>query len=824
MCRTIGLLAALIFILATVCAGETEAKGRERLSMDFDWKFALGHLYDMDKDYGYRGDNSKLGAHFKTADTSGPARADFDDSRWGTIDLPHDWAMGLEYDKAAERFHGYKKIGVKYPANSVGWYRKSFEIPQTDLNRRLSIQFDGVFRNSRVWLNGHLMARQPSGYTSFAFDITDYANYGRKNTLVVRVDASGSEMENYEGAGLYRHVWLTKTEPLHVAECGTFVTSQVKQTGGKTLAVLTVKTTLANEQDKNASCKLVSTIFDAGGANVGADRTARTINAWESDQAVQSITVEDAKLWSVESPYLYGLTTTIKQDGRTVDTYRTTFGMRTIEFDANEGFLLNGKPTKLKGVCCHQQWGGLGTAVPDRIWDFQIESLKAMGANAYRCSHNQRSPEFLDACDRLGMLVLDEVRTPGSTQEYLGQLETMIRRDRNHPSIILWSLGNEEWVIQDTVTGARLVKTMKRLVHRLDPTRLVTLAMNGGWGSPVSKEVDVQGCQYGNDPAMDALHRKLPQTPIIQTESCATLSTRGIYENDRAKGYYAAYDTKWPDWWGDSSEIMWSFCAKRKWLGGTFVWTGFDYFGEPSPCNWPQLHSNFGIMDRVGFPKDNYYYYKSWWSGETVLHVLPHWNWEGKEGKPIDVWCHSNCEEIELIVNGQSCGRKKMPRNLHLQWEVTYNPGYIEARGYNGGKEVCVGRRETTGEAAAIRLIPDRAKIRADNRDVSLVTVEIVDAKGRLVPTANNKITFTVSDNGKILGVDNGDPSCRVVSGNRPCQVFGGLLQVIVQSGQQAGAITLKARTPDIREAEVTIDAEVCTPEPFVLSLQAGGV
>jgi len=427
--------------------------------------------------------------------------------------------------------------------------------------------------------------------------------------------------------------------------------------------------------------------------------------------------------------------------------------------------------------------------------------------------------------------VMDEIRVSGSSKDKLDELASMVRRDRNHPSVIMWALGNEERAIQGSDVGGRIIRSMKRVVRELDPTRPVTLAMNGDWGSVVTEALDVQGCNYirPKNITLDQLHEKFPNKPIILTESCCHSTTRGVYEPDDA-GRLTSYDEN-PACWGRTAEKMWKWCVERPWMAGTFIWTGFDYAGEPLvfddacnrlPTSWPIIHTQWGIVDRCGFEKDPFYYFKSWWTDEIVLHIFPHWNWRGKEGQEIRVWSYSNCEEVELIVNGKNLGRKKMPRNSHLEWKVKYEPGYIEARGYNSGWLVAVDRQEKTGKATALALKPDRTKLKADNQDVSQVTVEIVDEKGRMVPTANNEITFTISNNGKIIGVCNGDPACHVSENQTTYPAFNGLLMVYAQSGfkPKPGPIALKAQAPGLQPAEVTIEAEAYTPRPFVPSLK----
>ena len=787
---------------------------REPLSMDFGWRFHLGD--DEPVSGGLGGADPTI--YTKTRRAVGAVRPDFDDSEWQEIDLPHDWVVALGFDPRADRRHGHRPVGREYPSSSIGWYRKTFNLPQSDEGKRLSIEFDGIYRDSTAWLNGHRLGRHLSGYTGFRYDISDCANYGDENVLVVRVDARGFELWSYEGAGIYRHVWLVKADPLHVAHWGTRVTPTVEKEAGEISAEVTIQTNILNESDADTTCTLISTVLDADGQVVAEPRISGiAVEAWGKCEIVQHVALKDAILWSVDSPHLYRLVTTIQRGANITDTYDTIFGIRTIRFDADEGFFLNGKSLKIKGLCCHQDHAGLGTALPDAIQEFRIRKLKEMGANAYRCAHNPPTPELLDVCDRLGMLVMDENRMMGSSPESLKQLKSLILRDRNHPCVILWALGNEEMIVQGTEVGARIAATMKRLVKRLDPTRPITLAMNGSWGSQVSQIMDVQGCNYIHCGDADKFHEDHPGKPMLGSETASTLCTRGIYAKDEGNCHVDAYGSTLPTW-GATPEEMWRFWGGRPFVAGVFVWTGFDYRGETTPYLWPAVSSNFGVIDVCGFPKDSFYYYQSWWSDETVLHIFPHWNWPGKEGQGIPVWCYSNCDEVELFLNGKSLGEKVMPRCFHLEWDVEYVPGKLEAKGYKGGREVVTTVVETTGSAAALRLTADRARIRADNQDVFTVAVAVVDGEGRLVSTADNQVTFAVSGRAKIIGVANGDPSSHEPDKADRRKAFNGLCMAIVQSGWTAGDIKLTGESPGLRSASVVVRAEECDARPFVQS------
>ncbi|MGH9401726.1 MAG: beta-galactosidase GalA [Terriglobia bacterium] len=795
---------------------------RERLLLDFGWRFHFGHADNPSLDFGYGRDReyAKTGSCFMWKSEGhrlqpgqpGPSSPSFDDSGWRALDLPHDWAVELPFQE--DRWlteHGSKPLGRTYPATSIGWYRRVFDIPQSDSTKRLSLEFDGVFRNSMAALNGNFLGRNMSGYAPFRYDITDHANYGGKNVLVVRVDATEYEGWFYEGAGIYRHVWLVKTNPVHVPQWGTFVTSEVK--GGA--ATVTIATEVANEDDHDAALQVVSTILDADGKTVSTNRSATlSILAWRRHEVKQKMDVANPALWSIEEPNLYRLVTTIEAGGVVVDRHETPFGIRTVLFDAGKGFFLNGKPVKIKGTCNHQDHAGVGSALPDRLQDYRIAKLKEMGSNGYRTSHNPPTPELLDACDRLGMVVLDETRMFSSDPEGLSQLSRLIRRDRNHPSVVFWSTGNEE-PEQGSDRGARMCATMKRLARRLDPTRQITQAMNNGWGKGISAVLDVQGFNYKHAQQIDGFHHQFPNQPTTGTEVGSTVSTRGIYINDKDEGYVSAYDVNFPPW-ATTAEEWWGLYDQREYLSGGFVWTGFDYRGEPTPYGWPCINSHFGIMDTCGFPKDNYYYYQAWWSGKPVLHLFPHWNWAGKEGQEIDVWCHSNLERIELLLNGKSLGSQNMQRDSHVAWKVTYAPGVLEARGYRGGKLALTAKRETTGEPAKIILRPDRGKIRADGEDVSVIEVHVVDSQGRLAPRAANEISFQISGNGKIIGVGNGNPTSHEPDKASSRQAFNGLCVAITQSTKQAGDFTVQASSPGLESATAVIHCEQAPPRPAV--------
>lgn len=726
-------------------------KVREHLLMDFGWRFSLGNSADFAKDF-YNG-TSDFTWFAKAGYGDGSAAANFEDRVWREVDLPHDWAVELPFSAEASHSHGYKTIGWKYPENSVGWYRKTIFIPESDLGRKISLQFDGVHRNSIVWVNGFYLGQEHSGYTGFEYDITDYLNYGGKNVIAVRVDASIEEGWFYEGAGIYRHTWLNKTSKLHVKTNGTFVTSEV----GAGNAELTIRTSIENENPKPCDFTIEQSLFNADGGKVSYNNSANLhVNAIGEKTCISELYVEKPKLWSLEEPYLYKLVTTVTTAGEVTDVYETTIGIRTIVFDAEKGFFLNGKNIKLKGSNMHQDHAGVGTAIPDELQEFRVKKLMEMGNNAIRTSHNPPTPELLDICDRLGVLVLDENRLMGINSEHYDLLKRLIERDHNHPSVIAWSLGNEEWAIESNILGERITKTMQTYAQTLDSSRRFTVAISGGCGNGTSRSLDVMGFNYLVQCDIDDYHKKFPTQPSIGTEESTSQGTRGIYVNDKSNGRMAPTDRTGE---GPSIETGWKFYDERNFLSGLFFWTGFDYRGEPHPLKWPAVSSQLGILDACGFPKDPFYYLKSWWTTDPVLHITPHWNWNAQEGKEISVWVYSNCDEVELILNKKSLGKKPVLKNSHLEWKIKYNPGTLMAKGYKNGKVVVTDQQQTSGEAANIQLSATKNKVNANAQDVTVITMQVTDQGGKNVPTANNEISFEISGPGKIIGVGNGDPA-----------------------------------------------------------------
>jgi beta-galactosidase len=780
----------------------------ERLRLDAGWKFHLGHACDPAKDFGY-GAASRERPFAKAGHVSKVTSANFDDSQWQNVTLPHDWAIELPFVATKPLpEQGAKPFGREYPETSIGWYRRSFKVDAADSGKRFTVEFDGIMRAATIFCNGHYVGENFSGYAPCRFDLTDWINFGERNTLVVRSDVSSGEGWFYEGAGIYRHVWLTITEPICFARDGNVVRSEILRDSAR----LNFMAEVVNDSDDAKAARVRWQVIDAGGHVVTeAVSQPQTVDAWKQASLTGQIALQNPRLWSCENPYLCRLHCTLEAGGVIKDQTSVSFGIRSVKFDADHGFFLNGKPVKIKGTCNHQDHAGVGAALPDRLQSYRLERLKSMGSNAIRTSHNCPTPELIEAANRLGMLVLCETRMMDSSAEGLSQLERMVRRFRNAPSVVLWSLGNEE-PEQGNSRGIRTVSSMKRLIRHLDPTRLVTVAQNGAFGKGISAVVDVQGFNYVEE-SIDAFHKAFPKQPMIGTETASTLCTRGIYANDAAAGYVSSYDLNAPPW-GKTAEPWWKIYAERPFLAGGFAWTGFDYRGEPTPYSWPCISSHFGILDTCGFPKDNYFYYKAWWGAEPVLHLFPHWNWEA--GKIVDVWVHSNLESVELFLNGRSLGAKKVEPYTHLAWSVPYEPGTIEARGSKSGHVLLTERRETSGAPAKLVLTADRETIDANGEDVAVISVSVQDAAGRIVPTASNHVRFRVNRVGRLLGVGNGDPSCHEADNGDGRSAFNGMCMALVQASRSAGEITIEAEADGIAGARLKVATAKTEPLPAV--------
>lgn len=811
------------------------SESRERLSFNDGWLFSL-------------------------ADDSLAARPEFVDSGWRKLNLPHDWAIEGDFSQDNPSGTG----GGALPGG-VGWYRKTFVAENKDKGKHFRIEFDGVYMNSEVFINGTCLGKRPYGYISFSYDLTPYLKWGEKNVIAVRVD--NAEQPNsrwYSGCGIYRNVWLLKTGDVCVAEWGTYVTTAKVDGQG---ASLNLVTTLENTGKENADVTVRSVLKDAEGKEVAQAESPANVVAEKSAEIAQELQVTSPQLWDVEHPYLYSLVTEVMKGGQCVDRYVTPVGIRTFSFDAAKGFVLNGKPTKINGVCMHHDLGCLGAAVNVRAMERQLQMLKEMGCNGIRCSHNPPAPEWLDLCDRMGFIVMDEAfdmwrkkKTAYDYSRYFNEwherdLHDFILRDRNHPSVFMWSIGNEvleQWsdAQADTLSleeanlilnfghsadmlakegevsvNSLLTKKLADFVKALDPTRPVTAGCNEP--NPAnhlfrSEALDIIGYNYHNVNIPD-VPRNFPGKPFIITESNSALMTRGYYRmpSDEMfiwperwdKPFYDAtfacssYDNCHAPW-GNTHEENLLLTKKNDFISGQYVWTGFDYIGEPTPYGWPARSSYFGIIDLAGFPKDVYYLYQSEWSNKQVLHLFPHWNWTA--GQDVDMWCYYNqADEVELFVNGKSQGVKAKDENhLHVFWRVKYEPGSVKVVARKDGKVVGEKEIRTAGEPKKIRLTPDRNTLNADGKDLSFVTVEIVDAEGNLCPLADNLVHFEVEGNLFIAGVDNGSQTSMERFKDNKRKAFNGKCLVVLQNDGKTGAARLKAVAEGLEDAVVEIVSE----------------
>lgn len=804
------LLSVLLLIQFIACLSVSAQQAREAILLNNGWKFAYGHAGDMKKDFTHGTEYFTYFAKAKSFNQNqGPSSEQFNDSTWQTVNLPHDWVVDLPFSKEASHSHGYKTVGWKYPETSVGWYRRKFYIPEKDLGKHISVRFDGIFRNAQVFCNGFYLGHEPSGYATQVYDLTEYLNYGGENLLTVRVDASTEEGWYYEGAGIYRDVWLDKMSQVHVAPFGTFITTRIDRS--YQTADVNIEVCLANKGLEAAGCKVVNRILDATGKEVVRTQESSTTLAPKQEEVklLQSATMDNIHLWDLEHPYLYTLYTDVYVGEKLVDTYTTSFGIRNIEFNPQKGFLLNGCPVKLKGTNLHQDHAGVGTGIPDRLWRYRIEKMKSMGSNAIRTSHNPVSPAMLDLCDRMGMLVIEENRLMGINKEHVDLLERMIKRDRNHPCIILWSIGNEEWALEGNERGLRITQSMSEYVHQLDSTRLTTQGTAGGRVSLFG--VDVKGYNYLRQNPIDEYHREHPDWYApVGSEETSGCGTRNVYYTDSLRGWMAPINRTAED---DNRIVNamargWQFYHERPWLAGLFYWTGLDYRGEPNPMLYPATGSQFGIFDYCGFPKDEAFYLKSWWTDEPVLHLSPHWNLSGHEGDSIRVWAYSNCDEVELFVNGKNLGRKPMPADGYIEWKTVYRPGALMAKGFKGGKKIMVEKIETTGKAARILMEPYNTTLKADGQDIAIVDLTLKDEKNREVPDAMNEMTVTLTGPATILGYGNGDPGFketeRPVNGEKTFRIkaFAGKAQVIIRSLEgQKGTVQLEVSGTGLKKA-----------------------
>ena len=801
---------------ATSAAANTAKSASRRISFDAGWKFSRG-------------------------DFAGVTEPKFDDQAWQTVDLPHDWSIAGPYDEAAAcgGSGGYLPTGI-------GWYRKSFALPPAGAGRQVSVLFDGIYQRSEVWINGQPLGLRPYGYICLAYDLTPHLHSdGRSNLLSVRVDNSLQPNSRwYSGSGITRHAWLLTTGAVHIALHGVCVrSSEISRQS----ATVQISTRVVNASAHAAACTLEVAVLDAIGTRIASSFAQARIPATEDYRFAQSMVVMSPRLWGVSDPQLYSLVATVHAAGHPIDQVTTTFGIRDARFDADRGFLLNGERVKLNGVCLHNDGGAVGAAVPERIWERRLALLKAMGCNAIRTSHNPAAPEFLDLCDAMGLLVMDEafdewrqpkLQTPDyGYHRYFDEwsardLSDMIERDRNHPAVVIWSAGNEVPDQTDS-RGPETLQALVDILHAADPPRPVTVGCDNIAAEPRATpaeflaRLDVVGYNYVDrwrerrEQFYAPDRHDFPQRRFVGTESEAMGGIRGMYRpGDDAPVFGERTSNR-----RIAVEQLQKFVQTYDYVSGDFIWTGIDYLGE---ARWPAKLAASGVLDTCGFPKDGYYFYQSLWSDKPVLHLFPHWNWSGSEGQAITVMCYTNCDTVELFLDGKSLGIKgyAFPRpgmlgkygsyppraralqttaDLHLAWDVPYAPGVLKAVGIRGSEVAATCEVRTTGAAAAIRLNADRTRLRADARDVAHVQVEITDAAGLRVPTANDDIAFELSGNGRIIGVDNGQPDSHESYQAPARRAFNGLALVLIQTTVRAGDISLRASAPSLAGSQINI-------------------
>jgi beta-galactosidase len=738
---------------------------------------------------------------------------------WEKVKLPHDAVLDQNY------VMDFKNAMYGWLPQTIGYYRKTFSISKEDEGKKIFLEFDGVGRISDYWLNGCYLGENFSGYNSFQFDVTDLLKYGEdegENVLLVKINTTnGQEGWWYEGGGIYRNVWLTKTDKLHVERYGTYVQTPVID---REKAVVKIETTVCNENVEEAKYTIKTSIISPNGEVVAQASVDNVNEGMRKSLIIREISVDSPELWNLHSPKLYKAVTEIISEGEVKDKYETVFGIRSIEY-TKEGLFLNGKHTPIKGMSVHQDFAGVGVALPDRLHEYKIQKLKEAGVNAYRCAHNPPAPELLEACDRLGMLVMNEGRLLEASELRINELETQVLRDRNHPSVFMWSISNEEFIGGSSLS-IRMHKRMRDTVKALDPSRFVTSA--DIFGSSTLKHInviDVMGVNYIESdiaqsnvlPILEAYPDKL----FISTENVMKAATRGCYEDNVEKCSISNINARITqmsitpvETAGGAGgtcppEKAWEFYFEHPRMGGMFVWTGFDYRGEPFPFFWPSIMAQSGMMDLCGMPKDNFYLYQAMWlENKSMVHLLPHWNWTGKEGQSIQVRAMTNCQEVELILNGKSLGRKAKGKGYWVDFDAPYVPGELIAKAYNDGVEVSQDVQRTAGAPAGIQLSPDRVVIKANGEDVTIVRAAIVDADGVVVPDANNKVEFKVSGVGSLIGTGNGNPADHDSDKTNWRNAFNGYCIAIVQASQETGTITIEAASEGLNTGKVEINPE----------------
>lgn len=771
---------------------------REQLLLDFGWKFHMGDIVPE-----FRRTLEKVYAESKSENAQAAATATYYDKDWKTVDLPHDFIIESQVAQPDQtETHGFLERGI-------GWYRRAFKLEEADRSKRIALRFDGVATQCTVWVNNHLLKRCFSGYATFEIDLTDYVEFGSTmNQISVRVDANPFEGWWYEGGGIYRHVWLLKTDKVAVDTWGTWVKPEKQLDGSWHIAL---ETTIRNDRNEDVRANVLSEIFDESGKSQGQTNSIQTFKLREQTVIRQELSIDDPDLWSLDNPRMYRMRTTVLENNKEIDQYETPFGFRTIEYRANQGFFLNGVLVKMKGVNMHQDHAGVGVAMSERVHEFRLNRLKEMGFNAYRSSHHPPTPELLDMCDRMGILVMDETRVFRGTDDGSKQLEDMILRDRNHPSIIMWSIGNEE-PLQGTDRGRRIAETMRTQVRKLDMTRPVVMALHGGFlEKQATGVVDVIGINY-NIWAFDPVHDQYPEKLIVASEGGATRLTRGVYIDNQEKGHYAAYDLKRKGF-GTTFRDLWKQVDTRDFMAGLFVWSGMDYRGENI---WPGLFYQGAPIDHCGFPKDSFYLFQSMWTEKPMIHIMPHWNWNNHDGDPVAVWVYTNAETAELLLNGRSLGIQEIRSYEAGQWMVPFETGELVAIARSGGKVVAENKVRTTGNPVQIKLKLEQEDVRADGMDSAVITVSAVDAQGNEVPTCNAEVECEVISHGRFLGGANGDPADHTPAFSPKWKLFNGLCQFIVRSDDVPGTLSIRVKSDVLQEAMLNVDRHAGPSHPLV--------
>ncbi|NIJ45489.1 beta-galactosidase [Wenyingzhuangia heitensis] len=772
------------------------------------------------------------------------------DDTWRKLDLPHDWAIEGSFSNE----HNARTGGL--PVTGTAWYRKHFTIDEQYKHKIVSVEFDGAMNNAKVWLNGNYIGERPYGYIGFEFNLTPFLKFGQDNVLSVQLSPKDLSARWYPGAGIYRNVRLKINEPTHVPQWGTYITTPVVT---KQKAEVHIETKILNSQNKPASILLETSILNSSGTVVSTSEKLITINKKTSHKSKTIATVENPELWDLKTPNLYTAVNKISIDGIIVDEYETTFGIRTIRVTKEDGFTLNGKNIKFQGVCLHHDQGPLGAAINYRAKQRQLQIMKSMGVNALRTSHNPPSPEILKVCDELGIVVIVEAfdewklgKVENGYHLYFDKwhekdLRDMIKRDRNHPSVIMWSIGNEI-LEQSKKDGWKITKELNDICHDEDPTRPTTVGFNyfpAPFKNNLANYVDVVGMNYWPEEYSNIL-RDHPDMIVYGSETSSMTSSRGVYhlpidyDEKHETNHVSSYDVIVGPPWAYAPDIEFDALEKEPRALGEFIWTGFDYLGEPTPYggrdnstngywndDWPSRSAYFAPVDLCGFPKDRYYLYQSQWTTEPMVHVLPHWNWEGQEGKNIPVIAYTNCEEVELFVNGKSYGKKikgkdltEIPSEYHgfkkgmykskyrLSWNVPYQPGSLKVVAYKNGKAITSKEIKTAGTPTNIKLVTDRENINANGVDLAYVTVRVEDKDGNLCPNADTLITFNVDGEGSLAAVGNGDQTSMASFQATNRKAFNGLCLAILKSSKKEGKITISATANGLKSDELKISSK----------------